>query len=153
MFAIEITFPPTNIKTSPVFKRTYRSLRHASIKLDVSYYFLYNCYHQQHNNQFTRFFKIYRVDQKGNRLNYRSPKKKNKKKHGLKQLLIKKRIVNKKQKRNETETETKIDKTQQDGDGQRCGDDEKHNGKDDDTKQYVSKTSRSNQWKLWSFDG
>lgn len=176
MFVVEITFPPINLKTSLLFeKKTYRSLRHASIELKVSYYFLYNCYHKQHNNQFTRFFNIYRVDRNGNKLDYKPPKKKKKRSDDLKQF--KKTKLSQKRQKTETETKTQVrDKTEEEEHGcthrqqyqpqqwpqrlvskdfphhrQRCGHDEKHNAKDDDTEQYVSKTIRCNQWKLWSF--
>jgi hypothetical protein len=35
-----------------------KSIRQASLKLGLSYYFLYNCFNLDHSNQFTKFFTI-----------------------------------------------------------------------------------------------
>ena len=41
--------------------RYYKSIRQASKDLDMSYYFLWNCYHGRHHNQFSRFVVIERL--------------------------------------------------------------------------------------------
>lgn len=40
------------------FENTYKSIRQASIELGLSYYFLYNCFHCKHRNQFRKFIKV-----------------------------------------------------------------------------------------------
>ncbi len=118
MFCVQINFPPTSSSISSLFKKTYRSLRHASIELNVSYYFLYNCYHKQHKNQFTRFFNIYRVDENNNKLKYKLPKKKNKKRkntNDLKHLVRNKPIkTGKKSKKTKTKNQVKKKESAQD---------------------------------------
>lgn len=165
MFIVEVNFPPNqNLKCSScssLFKKKYRSLRHASLELKVSYYFLYNCYHRQHNNQFTSFFNIYRVDDKGNKLQYKPPKKKKRKNpHDLKQLRkpLNNFKPNKKCKKTKTKTKTKIQvKGKGKGKGKRLelqyewisG---KINSEEHNTQQHVPQKTRCNQWKLWSFN-
>jgi hypothetical protein len=58
---------------APVVKY-FKSLRHAAINLQTSYYFLYNCYHKRHNNQFSKFFTVHEVDGDGVTMPYRKPR-------------------------------------------------------------------------------
>lgn len=71
MFRVTIFYPPA--MTTPVVKY-YKSLRHASMNLQTSYYFLYNCYHRRHNNQFSQFFDVQEVDGDGRTMPYRKPR-------------------------------------------------------------------------------
>ena len=71
MFRVRIFYPPA--MTAPVVKY-YKSLRHAAINLKTSYYFLYNCYHKRHSNQFSSFFTVHEVDGDGVPLPYREPR-------------------------------------------------------------------------------
>ena len=149
MFVVEITFP--SCSTSSLFKKTYRSLRHASIELKVSYYFLYNCYHHQHKNQFTRFFKIYRVDGNGDKLEYRSPKKKNKN-NDLKQL-VRNKPNSKLKKCNKSKTKIQLNrkkKIKEESHNEWVSNGEV-NSEEHDTSEHVSKKTWCGHWKLWSF--
>lgn len=58
LFKIDICIPFISKETSTFF---YKSLREASLELNLSYYFLYNCYHDLHHNQFSVYFKIIKV--------------------------------------------------------------------------------------------
>lgn len=71
MFEIKIFFPKL-MENAITFR--FKSLRAASIGLDVSYYFLYNCYHEKHKNQFTSFFRINKMSVNGEYLPYGRPK-------------------------------------------------------------------------------
>lgn len=153
MFTVEISFPPhedlqSSTSSSSLFKKTYRSLRHASIELKVSYYFLYNCYHLQHNNQFTRFFKIYRVDKKGNKLPYRLPKKKKNK--NLKQLSIKTSDNIKKRKKNNKNQVSKKHKKKKNIEQDERVSNGEVNTEEHDTGKHVPKKTWCGHWKLWS---
>lgn len=44
----------------------FRSLRSASKALGVTYYFLYNAFHNLHENQFVSAYKIIKLDEDGN---------------------------------------------------------------------------------------
>ena len=73
-FKVEVYYPHL---MSKVKVETYKSLREASKDLNTTYYFLYNCYHKKHNNQFSKFYRISRINAAGNELCYRPPKKHN----------------------------------------------------------------------------
>ncbi len=143
MFVVEINFPPL----SSLFKKTYRSLRHASIELKVSYYFFYNCYHHQHNNQFTRFFTIYRVDENNNQLEYKPPKKKRISNNDLKQFVRKPQNANKRSKKIKTKTKLQVKKTRQD----EWVPERRNDRKEHDTNKHVTEKTGCSHWKLWSF--
>ena len=59
MFRVEVYMKSVMVR--PVVKY-YKSLREASLDLGTSYYFLYNCYHRKHHNQFSSFFSVVEVD-------------------------------------------------------------------------------------------
>lgn len=40
----------------------FKSIRQAALELGFSYYFLYNCFHQKHDNQFKKFISITKCD-------------------------------------------------------------------------------------------
>ena len=71
-FEVQFFLPPFMSYPSYAY---FTSINAAAKSLNVSYYFLYNCYHQTHHNQFAKFFKITKMDPStGKYLPYSAPR-------------------------------------------------------------------------------
>lgn len=65
MFEVVTNFPKCEVEDQKYdhtnAAKIFKSIRQASHELGLSYYFLWNCYHKKHHNQFSRFVNVRKI--------------------------------------------------------------------------------------------